>query len=148
MICPSGAALTASATPPTISSNLPRIDAMNWSREIFGRPSMLHPRGRSLLDTKHLPVSVYDIREHCQKDLPHPLAEMGEALRDRDAPRLREAAHKLCALLPAFSTAAGEVASDVEIHAAQGRLDEARPLVERLEAMAQELLGLVGGLSL
>ena len=31
---------------------------------------------------------------------------------------------------------------------AQGRLEEARPLVEQLEVMARELLGLAGGLSL
>ena len=37
---------------------------------------------------------------------------------------------------------------DLEDHAAQGRLDEARPLVDQLEAMARELLGLTGGLSL
>src|SRR4029077_3035837 len=83
-----------------------------------------------------------------QTYVPARLAEMGEALRDRDAPRLREVAHKLCALLSAFSTAAGDVASDLEDQAAQGRLEEARPLVEQLEAMARELLGLTGGLSL
>jgi CheY-like chemotaxis protein len=83
-----------------------------------------------------------------QAYLPDRLAEVGAALRTRDAPRLREAAHKLCALLFEFSTVAGDVASDLEDHAAQGRLDEARPLVERLEAMAQELLPLVVGLSL
>src|SRR4029077_2243495 len=80
--------------------------------------------------------------------VPARLAELGEAVRDQDAPRLREAAHKLCALLSAFSTAAGDVASDLEDHASQGRLDEARPLVEQLEAMARELLELAGGLSL
>jgi PAS domain S-box-containing protein len=83
-----------------------------------------------------------------QTYLPVWVAEVGDALRARDAPRLREAAHKLCALLFAFSTTAGNVASDLEGHAAQGRLAQARPLVERLEAMAQELLPLVGGLSL
>ena len=56
-------------------------------------------------------------------------------------PRLREAAHKLCGLLSAFSTVAGDVASDLEDHAAQGQLDEARPLVERLEAMAGNYWG-------
>jgi hypothetical protein len=61
---------------------------------------------------------------------------------------LREAAHKLCALLFAFSTTAGNAASDLEEHAAQGRLEEARPLVERLEGMSQELLAVVGGLSI
>ena len=76
------------------------------------------------------------------------VAELGDALRAQDAPRLREAAHKLCPLLFAFSTTAGNVASDLENQAAQGRLVEALPLVERLEEMAQELLPLVGGLSL
>src|SRR5260221_13133985 len=79
---------------------------------------------------------------------PGRLADVSGALRDQDAPRLREAAHKLCGLLFAFSTAAGDVASDLEDHAAQGRLEEARPLVEELERMARELLGLAGGLSL
>ena len=48
------------------------------------------------------------------------LAEVGDALRDRDAPRLREAAHKLCGLLAAFSTVAGNLASDLEDSAAGG----------------------------
>jgi hypothetical protein len=61
---------------------------------------------------------------------------------------LRQAAHKFCPLLFAFSTVAGNVASDLEDHAAQGQFEEAKPLVERLEAMPQELLRLVGGLSL
>ena len=79
---------------------------------------------------------------------PARLAEVGDALRDRDAPRLREAAHKLCGLLSAFSTVAGDVASDLEDQAARGQLEEARPLVEQLEAMAQELIHQVDGLSL
>jgi hypothetical protein len=79
---------------------------------------------------------------------PARLAEVGEALRDRDAPRLRLAAHKFSALLFAFSTDAGNVASDLEDHAAQGRLEEAQSLVERLEAMTRELTPLVGGVSL
>jgi two-component system sensor histidine kinase/response regulator len=80
--------------------------------------------------------------------LPVRVAEMGDALRAQDALRLREAAHKLCALLFAFSKTAGDAAVDLENQAAQGRLAEAQPLVERLEAMAQELLPLVAGLSL
>ena len=55
-----------------------------------------------------------------QTYVPDRLAEVGDALRSRDAPRLREAAHKLCALLFEFSTAAGNAASDLEEHAAQG----------------------------
>jgi CheY-like chemotaxis protein len=83
-----------------------------------------------------------------QTYLPVRVAEAGDALRAQDAPRLREASHKLSALLFAFSTTAGNTALDLENQAAQGRLAEARPLVERLEEMAQELMRLAGGLSL
>jgi hypothetical protein len=79
---------------------------------------------------------------------PSRVAEAGEALRDRDAPRLGQAAHKFSALLLAFSTVAGNVASDLEDLAAQGQLEEAQPLVDQLETMTQELMRLVGGLSL
>jgi PAS domain S-box-containing protein len=71
-----------------------------------------------------------------------------DALGDRDAPRLREAAHKLAGMVSAFSTAASSVAAELEDRAAQGQLEDARPLVGRLETMAQELMRLVGGLSL
>jgi CheY-like chemotaxis protein len=80
--------------------------------------------------------------------LPDHLRAVQDALWERDAPRLREAAHKLAGMVVAFSTEGGGVASDLEDHAAQGQLEEARPLVARLEAMAGELLRLVGGLSL
>jgi CheY-like chemotaxis protein len=79
---------------------------------------------------------------------PAQLAEVSDALRELDAPRLRQAAHKFSALLFAFSTVAGNVASDLEDHAAQGRLEEAQPLVKQLETMTQELMQLAGGLSL
>jgi hypothetical protein len=80
--------------------------------------------------------------------LPVRLAEVGEALGIRDAPRLRMAAHKLCGLLSAFSTVAGGVASDLEDQAAGGQLEECRTLVERLAAMARELIEQVDGLSI
>ena len=76
------------------------------------------------------------------------LGEVGDALRERNALRLRQAAHKLYPLMFAFSPVAGNVASELEDHAAQDRLEEAHPLVERLEAMTQELMRLVGDLSL
>ena len=80
--------------------------------------------------------------------LPDHLRAVQDALRDGHAPRLREAAHKLCGMVTAFSTVAGGVASELEDHAAQGQLEEARPLVGQLETMAQELMRVVGGLSL
>ncbi len=83
-----------------------------------------------------------------QTYLPERLAEVRDALRDSDSPRLRSVAHKLCALLFEFSTAAGNVASDLEDYAAEGRLEEAQPLVQQLETMADEMLRLSGGLSI
>jgi PAS domain S-box-containing protein len=111
--------------------------------------------GPGLLDPAAVLSSCGDdadgLRKMCetfQAYAPAQLAEVGDALRDGDAPRLRGAAHMFCALLFAFSTVAGDVASDVEDHAAQGQIEEARPLVERLETMTRELLRLAGGLSL
>ena len=83
-----------------------------------------------------------------QTYVPARLAELGNALRERDAHQLREVAHKFCSLLPAFSTMAGGVASDLEDHSAAGRLEEARPLVEKLETMCMELMRVVAGLSI
>jgi two-component system, sensor histidine kinase and response regulator len=80
--------------------------------------------------------------------LPDHVTAVQEALRERDSLRLREAAHKLCGMVAAFSTVAGGVASDLEDHAAQGQLEEARPLVGQLETMADELVRLAGGVSL
>jgi hypothetical protein len=48
----------------------------------------------------------------------------------------------------AFSTAAGGVASELEDYAAQGQLEEAQPQAAPLERMAEELMRLVGGVSL
>jgi CheY-like chemotaxis protein len=80
--------------------------------------------------------------------LPNHLATLRDALRDRDSTRLREAAHKLCGMVAAFSTVASGVASDVEDLAAQGKFEDTRPLVEQLELMAEELMGAAGSLSL
>jgi PAS domain S-box-containing protein len=91
------------------------------------------------------------LRELCQDFqtyTPSRLAEVSDALQDQDAPRLREAAHKLYGLLSAFSTLAGNIASDLEDRAARGQLDEARPLVIQLETMTWELIRQVNGLSL
>jgi HPt (histidine-containing phosphotransfer) domain-containing protein len=79
--------------------------------------------------------------------LPGQLEAVRSALRAGDAARLQETAHRLCGMVGAFSTVAGGVASSIEELAASERLDEARPLVERLEAMVQELMAVVGGLS-
>ncbi|HEX3447436.1 MAG TPA: response regulator [Isosphaeraceae bacterium] len=79
--------------------------------------------------------------------LPGRLDAVQDALREQDSLRLREAAHKLHGMVAVFSTLAGAVASDLEDLAARGQLDEARPLVEQLETMADELTRLTSSLS-
>src|SRR5438874_13410768 len=83
-----------------------------------------------------------------QARLPDHLTAVQEALRERDAIRLREAAHKFCGTVAAFSTVVAAVASDLEDQAARGQLEAAWPLVEQLEAMARELIQQVDGQSI
>jgi hypothetical protein len=71
-----------------------------------------------------------------------------DAFRDRDAPRLREAAHKLSGMVAAFSSLAGTVASELEEHAAENNLEAAEPLVKQLETMARQLMQVVDALSI
>jgi CheY-like chemotaxis protein/HPt (histidine-containing phosphotransfer) domain-containing protein len=130
---------------------------------VVSAPSPPSPEGipreagkrRSLIDPATLLAACGEdaqgLRELCQDFqtyAPGRLDEVRGALRDGDARRLREAAHKLCGLLSAFSTAAGEAASELEDHAGGGRLDEAGPLVARLETMGGELLREVADLTL
>jgi hypothetical protein len=127
------------------------------SHQSVSRPSQADDAGPSgsLLDPVAVltacgddPEGLRGICQNFQTYAPARLAEAKDALQAQDGPRLRQTAHKFCALLFVFSTIAGNVASDLEDHAAEGQLEEVQPLVERLEAMTQELLRLVGGLSL
>jgi len=111
------------------------------------RPGLLDPR--VLLAACGGDAAILEkICQAFRARLPEHLQAVQDALRNGDASRLREGAHKLAGMVAAFSTVAGGVASDLEDHAAQGHLEEARPLVARLEAMAEALVQLVGGLSL
>jgi HPt (histidine-containing phosphotransfer) domain-containing protein len=83
-----------------------------------------------------------------QSRVPEYLAAIRDAVRDQDALRLREAAHKFCGMLSAFSTVAGDQAADLEELAARGLLQETLPVVEQLDWRATELARLVGGLTI
>jgi two-component system, sensor histidine kinase and response regulator len=72
--------------------------------------------------------------------VPEHLAALRDALRDQDAPRLREAAHKCCGMLSEFSTVAGDLAGSLEDLAAGTQLDKAAPILEQLETIAHELV--------
>src|SRR5262249_2170865 len=123
-------------------------------RVLRSRPPRQPPR-LDLLDPPVLlaacggdPAMLRKMCRSLQSRVPEYLAAIRDALHDQDALRLREAAHKFYGMLSAFSTVAGDQAADLEDHAAQGQLEEAQPLVERLETMTQELMRLAGDLSL
>jgi CheY-like chemotaxis protein len=118
------------------------------------RPPVDRPRP-GLLDPRVLlaacggdAATLEEICRVLRARLPDHMTAVQEALRDRDAIRLREAAHKVCGTVAAFSTVVGAVASNLEDHAARGQLEEARPLVQQLEAIARELTQQVDGLSI
>ena len=83
------------------------------------------------------------LRKMCQTltaRVPEHLAALRDALRDQDAPRLREAAHKCCGMLSEFSAVAGDLAGSLEELAASTQLERAAPILEQLETMAPQLV--------
>src|SRR6266851_468091 len=90
------------------------------------------------------------LRKMCQTltaRVPEHLAALRDALRDQDAPRLREAAHKCCGMLSEFSTVAGDLAGSLEELAAGRQLDKAAPILEQLETIAHELVKQIDGMT-
>ena len=90
------------------------------------------------------------LRRMCQTltaRVPEHLAALRGALRDQDAPRLREAAHKCCGMLSEFSAAAGDLAGGLEELAAGTQVDKAAPILEQLETTAQELVKQIDGIT-
>ena len=83
-----------------------------------------------------------------ESQVPQHLAAIHDALRDRDALRLRETAHKCCGMLSMFSTVAGDLAGNLEDFATGAKLDKASPILAQLETLAPELLKQVAGLSI
>jgi CheY-like chemotaxis protein len=113
------------------------------------------PPGSGLLDPGVLlaacggdDVILDKICQAFRAGLPDHLTAVQNALQEGDAGRLREAAHKLCGMVAAFSTAAGGVASNLEDLAVRGQLEQAWPLMGQLQTMAPELMRLTSGLSL
>jgi HPt (histidine-containing phosphotransfer) domain-containing protein len=83
-----------------------------------------------------------------QASIPEHLTVLQDAMRDQDAPRLREAAHKCCGMLSEFSTVAGDLAANLEDLAARAQLDQTAPVLEQLARTIRELLQEVDGLSI
>jgi PAS domain S-box-containing protein len=79
--------------------------------------------------------------------LPIELQRAADNLRAADSLALREVAHRIHGMVSAISSVAGAVASELEDHAALGELKEAAPLLDRLALMSEELLAVMGRLS-
>jgi len=79
--------------------------------------------------------------------LPIELQRAADSMRVSDAGALREAAHRIYGMVSAISSLAGTVASELEDQAALGELGKSAPLLDRLALMSEELLAVMGGLS-
>jgi hypothetical protein len=75
------------------------------------------------------------------------MLELTTALEEFNAPRLREAAHKYCGLLSAFSSTAGNMAAQLEDVAAASQFHQATPLVGWLTVATEELIGKMSDLT-
>ena len=80
--------------------------------------------------------------------LPLELQRAAQSLSAADAAALREAAHRVYGMVSAISSQAGAVASDLEDLAALGQLQEAAPILDQLTLMSEELLAVIGSLSI
>ena len=80
--------------------------------------------------------------------LPIELQRASESLSAADAPALREAAHRVYGMVSAVSSQAGALASELEDRAALAQLEEAVPLLDQLTIMSEELLAVIGTLSI
>jgi two-component system sensor histidine kinase/response regulator len=79
--------------------------------------------------------------------IPNHLASLKDALSQQDAPRIREAAHKICGMIATFSSEAGDIAERLERSAAAGDLADCGPLAQRLTAVTSELVVSIDGLT-
>jgi hypothetical protein len=75
-------------------------------------------------------TSLDEMCRNFKSDTPSLIADLSDARKDHDAPRLHEAAHKIYGTITALSTVGRAVASDLEDLAVRGQLDEARPLAD------------------
>jgi signal transduction histidine kinase/CheY-like chemotaxis protein/HPt (histidine-containing phosphotransfer) domain-containing protein len=84
---------------------------------------------------------------HFQTFVPGRLAEVSEALHDRNTVRLREAAHKLGGMVSSFSATAAEAAALLGQLGSQGKIEEAAQTYSRLTEIVGQLIAVLETLS-
>jgi PAS domain S-box-containing protein len=90
------------------------------------------------------------LRKMCQlfkTFVPGRLAEVSEALEDRDSARLREAAHKLGGMVSSFSAIAAEAAALLDRQGEEGKIEEAIQTHSRLTQIVEGLMSALDTLS-
>jgi PAS domain S-box-containing protein len=113
-----------------------------------------HPSSLSLLDPAALLAGcggddelLRKMSRHFQAFVSGRLAEVSEALWDRNTSRLREAAHKLGGMVSAFSAPAAEAAARLEQLGREGKIEEAIQTHSRLTEIVDRLIPLLGTVS-
>jgi DNA-binding NarL/FixJ family response regulator len=118
------------------------------------RPTESFPVAAGLLDPVALLAACDGDAEllrkmcrHFQTFVPGRLAEVSEALRDRNTARLREAAHKLGGMVSSFSATAAEAAALLGQLGSQGKIEEAMQIHSRLTEIVGQLIAVLETLS-
>jgi HPt (histidine-containing phosphotransfer) domain-containing protein len=94
---------------------------------------------------EHLLSTIcHSFRSH----LPLQLTAIKAALREGDAPRLREAAHKLSGIVAAFSTTVAALALQLEDQAAADQLEACQPIISEIDESIQNLFQEMDGLTI
>jgi PAS domain S-box-containing protein len=114
----------------------------------LGRPETLLDPATLLAACDDDPTLLRELIEVFQADTPVALARVREAVRERDAPRLREAAHRLRGLLSTFSATAAAEAARLEAMGAGSQLDDAAATLDGLADLVRRLGPQLEGLSI
>jgi PAS domain S-box-containing protein len=85
---------------------------------------------------------------HFQTFVPGRLAEVSQALRDRDTIRLREAVHKLGGMVSSFSATAASAAALLGRQGSEGKIEEAIETHSRLTVMVGRVISIFDTLSI
>ncbi len=132
-----------------------RADLLAAIDRVVRRRSHREPPRPDLVDPAVLlascggdPTMLQKMRRSLHTRIPEHIAALRGALTNQDASGLREAAHRICGTLSAFSTVAGNLAADLEDVAAGAHLDKAAPILAQLERITGELLDRVDGISI
>jgi two-component system, sensor histidine kinase and response regulator len=113
-----------------------------------GRPETLLDSATLLAACDDAPTLLRELIQVFQADTPGVLARIRDAVDQRDASRLREAAHELRGLISTFSAMAAAQTARLETMGASDQLDDAASTLDGLSEMVERLGPLLEELSI